>query len=192
MSPEGRLGHRWTTPDRWPHRNIWLWDSAFHAEVLADFAIRLGRHADARTWRSIHDRLCSLMNERLWSETAGVYMDADAGTDRHTGVLSFAGLTPLVCGAASAAQAEAIVRHLRTAPRTRRTCGADRIATLTCETIERAYERHGCIFEYYDDEGRCEPPALHRKGSCNPDRWIHQVIHDYGWSATLYLDWVLR
>ena len=21
----------WTTPDRWPHRALWLWDSAFHA-----------------------------------------------------------------------------------------------------------------------------------------------------------------
>ncbi|WP_052362198.1 amylo-alpha-1,6-glucosidase [Geminisphaera colitermitum] len=30
-SPEGRFRHRWTTPDRWPHRDLWLWDSAFHA-----------------------------------------------------------------------------------------------------------------------------------------------------------------
>jgi hypothetical protein len=30
-SPEGRFRHRWTTPDRWPHRALWLWDSAFHA-----------------------------------------------------------------------------------------------------------------------------------------------------------------
>lgn len=30
-SPEGRIRHRWTTPDRWPHRQMWLWDSAFHA-----------------------------------------------------------------------------------------------------------------------------------------------------------------
>lgn len=31
MSPEGSLARRWTTPDRWPHRHIWLWDSAFHS-----------------------------------------------------------------------------------------------------------------------------------------------------------------
>jgi glycogen debranching enzyme len=31
MSPEGAIHHRWTTPDRWPHKNMWLWDSAFHA-----------------------------------------------------------------------------------------------------------------------------------------------------------------
>ncbi|MFW5883965.1 MAG: MGH1-like glycoside hydrolase domain-containing protein, partial [bacterium] len=30
-TPEGLLRHRWTTPDRWPHRKIWLWDSGFHA-----------------------------------------------------------------------------------------------------------------------------------------------------------------
>lgn len=31
MSAEGGIGRRWTTPDRWPHRHMWLWDSAFHA-----------------------------------------------------------------------------------------------------------------------------------------------------------------
>lgn len=29
--PEGIIQHRWTTPDRWPHRAMWLWDSVFHA-----------------------------------------------------------------------------------------------------------------------------------------------------------------
>jgi putative isomerase len=30
-APEGVFRRRWTTPDRWPHRGCWLWDSAFHA-----------------------------------------------------------------------------------------------------------------------------------------------------------------
>ena len=30
-APEGRIRHRWSTPDRWPHRKMWLWDSVFHA-----------------------------------------------------------------------------------------------------------------------------------------------------------------
>jgi putative isomerase len=30
-APEGRITCRYTTPDRWPHRGMWLWDSAFHA-----------------------------------------------------------------------------------------------------------------------------------------------------------------
>jgi hypothetical protein len=35
MTPEGEIAHRWTTPDRWPHRDMWLWDSAFHAPAYA-------------------------------------------------------------------------------------------------------------------------------------------------------------
>lgn len=30
-TPEGLIRHPWTTPDRWPHRDLWLWDSVFHA-----------------------------------------------------------------------------------------------------------------------------------------------------------------
>ena len=30
-APEGQIHRRWTTPDVWPHRHMWLWDSAFHA-----------------------------------------------------------------------------------------------------------------------------------------------------------------
>jgi hypothetical protein len=29
-APGGKFGRRWTTPDRWPHRKMWLWDTAFH------------------------------------------------------------------------------------------------------------------------------------------------------------------
>ncbi len=30
-TPEGGIAHTWSTPDKWPHRHMWLWDSAFHA-----------------------------------------------------------------------------------------------------------------------------------------------------------------
>lgn len=30
-TPEGLFTTRWTTPDRLPHRRLWLWDSVFHA-----------------------------------------------------------------------------------------------------------------------------------------------------------------
>lgn len=30
-SPEGSIKRIWSTPDRLPHRNMWLWDSVFHA-----------------------------------------------------------------------------------------------------------------------------------------------------------------
>lgn len=29
-SPQGKIKHTWTTPDRFPHKDMWLWDSAFH------------------------------------------------------------------------------------------------------------------------------------------------------------------
>jgi hypothetical protein len=35
----GAIRRRWTTPDRWPHRRMWLWDSAFQSMGLL--------HADA-------------------------------------------------------------------------------------------------------------------------------------------------
>lgn len=44
-SPEGRIRHRWTTPDRWPHRKMWLWDSAFHAIGWRHIAPELAKEA---------------------------------------------------------------------------------------------------------------------------------------------------
>lgn len=44
-SPEGLFTLRWTTPDRWPHRNTWLWDSAFHAIGLRHVEPQLAREA---------------------------------------------------------------------------------------------------------------------------------------------------
>jgi hypothetical protein len=42
-APEGRIKSRWTTPDRWPHKQMWLWDSAFHAIGLRRVDIQLAR-----------------------------------------------------------------------------------------------------------------------------------------------------
>ena len=36
-SPEKAIPFLWTTPDRWPHRAMWLWDSVFHAIGLRHF-----------------------------------------------------------------------------------------------------------------------------------------------------------
>lgn len=36
-APEGVFSCRWSTPDRFPHRWLWLWDSAFHAVAMARF-----------------------------------------------------------------------------------------------------------------------------------------------------------
>jgi len=57
--------------------------------------------------------------------------------------------------------------------------------------IENGCYRYGTMFEFYDDRNEVDPPALLRKGSCNPaDGPYHQVFHDYGWTATLYVDLV--
>ncbi|TVR41552.1 MAG: flagellar biosynthesis protein FlgM [Planctomycetota bacterium] len=46
-APEGIFQRRWTTPDRWPHRGCWLWDSAFHALGLRHCDPALARDAIA-------------------------------------------------------------------------------------------------------------------------------------------------
>jgi glycogen debranching enzyme len=45
-APEGPVQHHYVTPDRWPHRGMWLWDSAFQAIGL--------RHVDpAMAWDAV-------------------------------------------------------------------------------------------------------------------------------------------
>jgi glycogen debranching enzyme len=44
-SPAGKSQTRWTTPDRMPHRKMWLWDSAFHALGLQYISPRLAQEA---------------------------------------------------------------------------------------------------------------------------------------------------
>jgi len=36
-SKEGQIDDFWTTPDRLPHRHMWMWDSAFHAMTIVEF-----------------------------------------------------------------------------------------------------------------------------------------------------------
>ena len=52
-------------------------------------------------------------------------------------------------------------------------------------------DAHGVFFEFYDDRETVPPPNLLRKGKCAPEESpYHQVVHDYGWTATLYVDLV--
>jgi len=243
-TPEGMIRHRWTTPDRWPHRRMWLWDSAFHAigwrhldvelaremisavldaqredgfvphaisptdtsqitqppilafsarlvndiapdpawieqlypklcayvewdfanrdrdggglaewaiaanihsrsgesgmdnsprfdtathldavdfnaflalecETLVHFARLLGRHGDAGKWQAAHRRLCRLINEQLWDDGVGFYVDFDIERGVPSPVLASAGFLPLICGAASVEQARRLAAHLK-------------------------------------------------------------------------------
>jgi len=36
-SKEGNIDDFWTTPDRVPHRHMWMWDSAFHAMTIVHY-----------------------------------------------------------------------------------------------------------------------------------------------------------
>ena len=42
-SAEGDIPCRWTTPDRVPHRFMWIWDSAFHAMAFAQYNVEMAK-----------------------------------------------------------------------------------------------------------------------------------------------------
>ena len=44
-SPEGKIPCRWTTPDRVPHKRMWLWDSVFHALAIVTYNGELAKDA---------------------------------------------------------------------------------------------------------------------------------------------------
>ncbi len=44
-TPEGRINRFWTTPDRVPHRHMWLWDSVFHAWAMSTYNHKAGEDA---------------------------------------------------------------------------------------------------------------------------------------------------
>jgi putative isomerase len=68
---------------------------------------------------------------------------------------------------------------------------AHALDAATMQQIERTCEAFGTFFEYFDDRQELDPPQLLRKGSCDPSNPFRQVIHDYGWTTTLYVDLVV-
>jgi neutral trehalase len=65
----------------------------------------------------------------------------------------------------------------------------------TAAAVEEMAERYGTLFEFYDDRAEVDPPRLLRKGCCDasPDSpGGHLAIHDYGWTASLYVDMAYR
>lgn len=69
---------------------------------------------------------------------------------------------------------------------------ARKLREETVREVEKFYCKYGTFFEFYDDRGECDPPELMRKGSCSPSDPYHQVFHDYGWSASLYIDMIWK
>ena len=68
---------------------------------------------------------------------------------------------------------------------------ADILIDRTLLEQEKMYLKYGTFFEFYDDRNEVEPPSLLRKAKNIPNSF-HQVFHDYGWSATLYIDFVFE
>ena len=73
------------------------------------------------------------------------------------------------------------------------TADTRRILSETVAEEEKFYLKYGTFFEFYDDRNECDPPLLCRKGKCAPEiSPYNQVFHDYGWSATLYIDMLAK
>lgn len=54
-SPEGKIPCMWTTPDRVPHRNMWLWDSVFHALAIVNYNQELAKDCINSILSQIHE-----------------------------------------------------------------------------------------------------------------------------------------
>ncbi|NLB97438.1 MAG: hypothetical protein GX785_17210 [Armatimonadetes bacterium] len=54
-APCGVIRRRWTTPDRWPHRHMWLWDSAFHSMGIAYVDMDLAKDAVLAMLEQVHE-----------------------------------------------------------------------------------------------------------------------------------------
>ena len=65
-SAEGKIPCTWTTPDRVPHRRMWLWDSVFHALAIVTYNPELAKNAiravlsQARRDGFISHRMCPI------------------------------------------------------------------------------------------------------------------------------------
>ena len=205
--------------------------AAAEYEHLAAMARRLGREDEAARWDERARATRSRIDERLWSEELGLYVDRDVRKGRPMNVPTAAGFLPLVCGAPSPDRAGRLARHLddpetfgtelpvagappadrkRYSPDKWRgpawanvnwliargfaryglTDAAARIRDRTLEHIERWYERTGCLWEYYDTTGERPPSHLLRRGRREPEP-PHMTIADYGWTAAVYVDWLI-
>jgi hypothetical protein len=68
---------------------------------------------------------------------------------------------------------------------------ANSLRQRTMQEIERHCDQFGVPFEFYDDRCEVPPGELLRKAKYDPARRPPgDVIHDYGWTATLYTDMV--
>lgn len=205
---------------------------ALECESLAEIALLLDQPSEHAYWSFHHQRLCELINERLWSEVDGFYFDFNPEKQQRTEVWSSAGFLPLVCGACSKSQAEKLAEAL-TDPERFGTAlpipsiaansghfyskdmwrgpvwmninwlvvfglqryglhdASENLRSASIRGIEKGWKDFGVFFEFFDDRNEVAPPNLLRKRICDPRKPFNQVIHDFGWTATCYVDFVL-
>lgn len=73
LGPEGQVARRWSTPDRVPHRDMWLWDSVFHSFAM--------NHVDPDlAWDFLAAVLESQRDDGMVPERAGPYGEPDPMT----------------------------------------------------------------------------------------------------------------
>lgn len=86
--------------------NLWLYEV-----TMSRFAGIL-ENGDDKLWMERATARKNRINELLWNETSGLYLDFDMKHERQAGVTSFATFQPLWAGCASAVQAKKVRAHL--------------------------------------------------------------------------------
>ncbi|HEY0786095.1 MAG TPA: trehalase family glycosidase [Acidobacteriaceae bacterium] len=84
-----------------------------YEQDLAWMAAKLGKSAEAKTWRGQAEARRRAMNRYLWNAAAGLYFDYDFVAARQTGYVYITTFYPLWAGAADAAQSAAVAAHTR-------------------------------------------------------------------------------
>ncbi|MFA5688043.1 MAG: trehalase family glycosidase [Kiritimatiellales bacterium] len=85
---------------------------AHEYEIIAGFAEELGLTDEAESHRKTAAEINRLMNERLWNDAAGFYVDLDVVNQKQSAVLASSGFLPLLSGAPDAEKLERMLTHL--------------------------------------------------------------------------------
>jgi len=62
---------------------------------------------------------------------------------------------------------------------------AKELVEKTISEVTRVYLQDGVIFEYYDADAKESPRDMPRKGKVGGEKWLHTVVRDYHWSASV-------
>ena len=106
----------WDTSVRWDRGcdNLWAVDANCYMvmlyESMAALAGRLGRPEDQAKWRTRGEELSRRIDQILWNEAAGSYMDRDRKTREFNDVLSPASFMPLYLKVAGRDHAERMAK----------------------------------------------------------------------------------